>query len=250
MAQTESRGSAKMEASEPGQYQLAKATVPGDSRSGRKEVQSNYLAEGYASWYGQAFQGRSTANGERFDMHALTAAHRTLPMPSVVRVTNLENGQNLEVRVNDRGPFHKRRIIDLSLEAARRLDFVDKGSVKVRVELLPEKSRLLQHWALRGNSKVQTSKSKEPKADGSTKKASETSVSGSYVQAAAFFIRDNAEQAGQYLQNIASVLLDHMEMDGVPYYRVLVGPAETEKGAKQLLSAVRRKGFPKASLAE
>jgi rare lipoprotein A len=94
----------------------------------------NYRAEGLASWYGDDFHGRETANGEIFDMHGISAAHPTLPLPSYVRVTNLGNGRSLIVRVNDRGPYHTDRIIDLSAKAARLLDFHGDGVARVRVE--------------------------------------------------------------------------------------------------------------------
>lgn len=93
-----------------------------------------YDETGIASWYGDDFHGKSTANGERYDMDALTAAHRTLPMPTVVRVTNLENGRSIRLRVNDRGPYARGRIIDLSRRAAQLLGFHDRGTARVRVE--------------------------------------------------------------------------------------------------------------------
>jgi len=94
----------------------------------------NYREEGLASWYGDDFHGRLTANGEVFDMDALTAAHPTLPMPCYARVTNLSNGKSLIVRVNDRGPYAANRLIDLSHKAAELLDFKGNGTAKVRVE--------------------------------------------------------------------------------------------------------------------
>ncbi len=95
-----------------------------------------YRETGIASWYGEDFHGRLTANGEVFDMHRLTAAHPTLPLPSRVKVTNLANGRSLTVRVNDRGPFVGSRIIDLSRGAARSLDLEKSGVGRVRVEFL------------------------------------------------------------------------------------------------------------------
>ena len=95
---------------------------------------SSYRAEGQASWYGADFQGRRTANGEVFDMHSLSAAHPTLPLPSYVRVTNLENRRSVVVRVNDRGPYHDNRVIDVSIRVAKLLGFYDKGIAHVRVE--------------------------------------------------------------------------------------------------------------------
>ncbi|ETR75149.1 rare lipoprotein A [Afipia sp. P52-10] len=94
----------------------------------------NYRAEGLASWYGDDFHGRQTANGEVFDMTSISAAHPTMPMPSYARVTNLHNGKSLIVRVNDRGPFHANRVIDVSHRAAKLLEFDGRGTARVRVE--------------------------------------------------------------------------------------------------------------------
>jgi rare lipoprotein A len=98
------------------------------------EENTHYRAEGIASWYGEDFHGRLTANGEVFDMNAVSAAHPTLPMPCYVRVTNLGNGRSLVVRVNDRGPYHQNRVIDVSVRAARLLGFHGDGLTRVRVE--------------------------------------------------------------------------------------------------------------------
>lgn len=103
----------------------------------------DYDETGIASWYGPDFHAKMTANGETFDQNAVTAAHKTLPMPSVVRVTNLENGRSLVVRVNDRGPFVNGRIIDLSRRAAQLLGMEGQGTAKVRVQIMPEESRIL-----------------------------------------------------------------------------------------------------------
>jgi rare lipoprotein A len=96
----------------------------------------HYRAEGLASWYGDDFHGRYTANGEIFDKDGITAAHTTLPLPSYVRVTNLTNGHSLIVRVNDRGPYHGNRVIDVSTKAAHLLGFYNRGTVPVRVEYI------------------------------------------------------------------------------------------------------------------
>src|SRR6202790_4218844 len=98
------------------------------------EEDVNYREEGLASWYGDDFHGRLTANGEVFDMASLTAAHPTLPMPSYARGTNLSNGKSLIVRVNDRGPYHGNRLIDVSNKAAELLEFKGRGVARVRVE--------------------------------------------------------------------------------------------------------------------
>lgn len=98
------------------------------------EEDPHYRAEGLASWYGDDFHGRLTANGEIFDMGSLTAAHPTMPLPSYARVTNLRNGKSLIVRVNDRGPYHGNRVIDVSNRAAELLEFKSRGVARVRVE--------------------------------------------------------------------------------------------------------------------
>jgi len=101
------------------------------------KYQPNYSEEGEASWYGPGFHGKSTANGERFNTGDMTAAHRTLPLPSMVRVTNMKNGRSVVVRVNDRGPFASDRIIDVSKAAAEQLDMIRSGVAHVKVEYLP-----------------------------------------------------------------------------------------------------------------
>jgi peptidoglycan lytic transglycosylase len=106
-------------------------------------IDYNYAETGIASWYGPDFHGLATANGETYDMNALTAAHRTLPMPSMVRVTNLENGRQIALRVNDRGPFANNRIIDVSRRAAQLLGFEQQGTARVRVEIMDAESRQL-----------------------------------------------------------------------------------------------------------
>jgi rare lipoprotein A len=100
------------------------------------EDETDYKERGIASWYGKKFHGRRTSNGEVYDMYAMTAAHKKLPIPSYVRVTNLDNSRTVVVRVNDRGPFHDGRIIDLSYAAAQRLGFVDQGTAPVEVEII------------------------------------------------------------------------------------------------------------------
>jgi rare lipoprotein A len=106
-------------------------------------VDYNYDQTGIASWYGPGFVGHQTANGEGYDQNAMTAAHKTLPMPSLVRVTNLENGRQIQVRINDRGPFVNDRIIDLSRRGAQLLGMDGKGTAKVRVQIMAEESRQL-----------------------------------------------------------------------------------------------------------
>lgn len=128
-----------------GNYKAAPYTVMG-SRYFPIQDGRNYHAVGTASWYGTKFHGRDTANGETFDLYGMTAAHKTLPLPSYVKVTNLENGRVVTLRVNDRGPFYSDRIIDLSFAAAKKLGFADKGVARVKVEGIDPH----QWWAERG----------------------------------------------------------------------------------------------------
>ena len=127
-------------ASGPNSSEAAKVTKPTVTKSvGRqstKQIKNSPDEVGTASWYGEYFQGKETASGEPFDMQALTAAHPTLPLGSFVRVTNLRNGRAIVVRINDRGPFVERRIIDVSYNTARILGFHERGLQRVRLDLV------------------------------------------------------------------------------------------------------------------
>jgi rare lipoprotein A len=116
----------------------------------RPHVDYAYDETGMASWYGAGFQGQYTANGEVFDLNELTAAHTTLPLPTIVEVTNLQNNRALRIRVNDRGPFARGRIIDLSRRAAQLLGFEGAGSAPVRVRVLKDESLRAAALAQRG----------------------------------------------------------------------------------------------------
>src|SRR5437764_726383 len=115
------------------------------------KVDYNYDETGTASWYGPGFDGRPTSDGETYDMNGLSAAHKTLPLPSVVQVTNLQNGRALQLRVNDRGPFVDGRMIDVSRRAAQLLGFEPVGTAPVRVRVMKEESIQVAQAALRGN---------------------------------------------------------------------------------------------------
>jgi rare lipoprotein A len=138
-----------------GEYKIGKSyQVNGEWYTPREDY--SYDETGLASWYGPGFHGKQTANGEAFDSNELTAAHRTLPMPSLVRVTNLENGRSIVVRINDRGPFANGRIIDLSRRGAQLLGFQAAGVAKVRVAVLEPESRALAEGAMRRGKRGQT----------------------------------------------------------------------------------------------
>lgn len=118
------------------------------------KVDYDYDKTGVASWYGEAFNEKYTANGEVFDLNRLTAAHPTLPMPSVVDVTNLDNGRELQLRVNDRGPYADGRIIDVSRRAAQLLGFESRGTANVRVKIMKEESVKVAEEAMRGEGAI------------------------------------------------------------------------------------------------
>ena len=132
-----------------GTYKVGKPyKIDGITYTPREEF--NYTETGVASWYGPGFHTKATANGERYDQSDRTAAHRTLQMPAVVRVTNLENGMSTVVRINDRGPFARNRIIDLSRTAAEELDIVRAGTARVRLEQLQQESIAVKDVAMSG----------------------------------------------------------------------------------------------------
>lgn len=113
-------------------------------------IDEDYEEIGMASWYGADFHNKKTSNGETYNMNDFTAAHRTLPMPSMVRITNLENGRSIKVRINDRGPFVKNRIIDVSKRVAQELKFHTQGVTKVKVEYLKDETeKMLKEYGLK-----------------------------------------------------------------------------------------------------
>jgi rare lipoprotein A len=132
-----------------GSYKIgAPYTIDGTTYYPKEEF--NHVETGVASWYGPGFHGKSTANGETYDQSDHTAAHRTLQMPAIVRVTNLDNGRSTVVRINDRGPYARSRIIDLSRAAAQDLDIVRNGTAHVRLDQLPAESMAVKEIAMNG----------------------------------------------------------------------------------------------------
>ena len=132
------------------------------TKGGAYKGEPRYTERGLASWYGRGFHGKQAANGEIYDMHELTAAHRTLPFDTVVQVRNRDNGKRVEVRITDRGPFVKGRIIDLSKEAARQLDMLGPGVAPVEIRVLaggPDTGKVSRYW-------VQFAKTGNPNGDG------------------------------------------------------------------------------------
>lgn len=149
---------------------------------------------GTASWYGGKFQGRKTANGEIFDTNKFTAAHRTLPFHTKVKVTNLENGKTTTVRINDRGPFVRGRIIDLSRAAAKELDMIHSGTAKVRIEIIGAADSIpLPEPEI---------PEKPPERPSGPAAGADSGTADSYkIQLGSFSIEENAKRMKEYLQN-------------------------------------------------
>src|SRR5271170_7856240 len=212
------RPPASTPASQPPSTQPAPAPQPGASRpSGpppanerQPAVPGEYVEEGVASWYGVPFNGRRTSNGEIYDMHTFTAAHRTLPFNCVVRVTNLNNGKQTEVRINDRGPFVANRVIDLSLAAAQAIEMWGPGTANVRLEILSGPNPL----------------------------------SGSFsVQVGAFKVQENAERFRAEMDAAypPATIQTYDAPDGT-YYRVRVGKLPSEDAAQKLADRLKSEG--------
>ena len=223
------------------------------------EEDYNYVETGTASWYGKDFHSKYTANGEIYDMNTLTAAHRTLPLPSIVRVTNLENGRSLVLRVNDRGPFAKNRIIDVSKRASQLLGFQTQGTTKVKVEILAEESKALKA-ALTGQSISKTSTLNNqssgkiitaPKTQISSYNNYATTASSKdvyYVQAGSFSNMNMAENLKNQLQRYGQIKITPADVNGSTFYRVRVGPFTEQAAADTALSKIHNAGLTDAKL--
>ncbi|SHK66438.1 septal ring lytic transglycosylase RlpA family protein [Halomonas caseinilytica] len=199
---------------------------------------SGYERRGTASWYGKKFHGYATSNGEIYDMYKMSAAHRNLPLPSYARVTNLDNGRSVIVRVNDRGPFHSEREIDLSYAAAARLDILDRGTGRVRVEAIDPET-----WqADQGGEATASPDSAErrPVAKAADRGASEPI----YLQVAALGSADNAEALKDRLEGTLSQPVRIASAAGL--YRVQVGPLQHTDQVGPVRGQLRRVGFDKA----
>jgi rare lipoprotein A len=231
----------------------------------------NYDETGIASWYGPGFHAKFTANGEIFDQNDLTAAHRTLPMPSFVRVTNLENGRSIVLRVNDRGPFARGRILDVSARASELLGFDRAGTARVRVQILAEESRQVAQQMRSG---VQVASAAPPQAAQPLAAPRSGVVSGAlpppsavaaspaaapigmpvdptgnlrtvapqrtqiFVQAGAFENRENAQRLSQRLRGIGPSSVTPVTVGGKQMFRVRVGPLATVEEGDRMLDRV------------
>jgi len=178
---------------------------------------TGYVEEGEASWYGTKFHGQRTSNGEVFDMFAMTAAHKTLPIPCYARITNLENGRTAVVRINDRGPFHSDRLIDLSFAAATKLGYMEQGTARVRIEVL------------------------DPIALPELPKAG-----GYFLQLGAFGDRERAEALLQNALNLVAVETLIEQQGGI--FRARLGPIATFAEADSIIQRLIAAGFSRPSL--
>jgi rare lipoprotein A len=196
--------------------------------------QPNYDEVGLGSWYGDAFNGKATADGEMFDMDSISAAHATLPLPCIAEVTNLDNGKIIQVRINDRGPFHPGRIIDLSRGAAKALGYYEKGTARVRVRFVAL-APLGGSNAL--NAPVMTSAAQmhgltppesalsypmPPAAEPIAEPAPGALPSGYLVQVGAFSERANADRAAAKVAHAGRTRIEPLDRNGIRLYRVTV----------------------------
>ncbi|WP_150303018.1 septal ring lytic transglycosylase RlpA family protein [Pseudomonas saliphila] len=199
----------------------------------------SYRETGPASWYGTKFHGQHTANGEDYDLYGMTAAHKTLPLPTYVRVTNLENQRTVIVRVNDRGPFYSNRIIDLSYAAARKLGFAEKGTAQVLVEGIDPVAWQQQNnpgYLVKKNPPVETLAS-EPSGQ-------------VYLQVGAFASSQAAEQLRNQLQSAvnATVFVMPVQQANGTFHRVRLGPVADHDEAQRLIETLRLANLGSATL--
>jgi rare lipoprotein A len=209
-----------------------------------------YLEIGIASWYGNKFHGRLTANGEKYDMYRLSAAHKTLPLPTVVRVTNLDNGKRVTLRVNDRGPFHADRVIDLSYRAAIELGFVDKGTAPVVVEAVDALNYPGRDLGPpEGSQPVEGSQPAEGSlgAEGSRFPKSKPASPLYFLQAGAFSRVESAELLLSKIRELLSVFdagiqarILQSELDLGILHKVWIGPIGTQAEEEKISALVRK----------
>jgi rare lipoprotein A len=222
---------------------------------------SGYVERGVASWYGPGFHKVRTSTGEAYDMYGMTAAHKTLPLPAYVRVTNLQNGRSIVVRVNDRGPFVGNRIIDLSYTAAAKLDMLRDGTAMVEVRVIdpeapPDNTSLITvaAAAVTGTTAAQAAQPAQ-----SAPASSPPATSGwtplpaapLFVQAGAFADPANAERLAAKLrdQSFSNVFVREDDVAGRHLYRVRIGPVPDVPAFDRIVGALEQAGVSDAHLA-
>jgi len=186
-----------------------------------------YRERGTASWYGTKFHGKRTSSGEPYDLYAMTAAHKTLPLPTYVEVTNLDNGRSVIVKVNDRGPFHDNRLIDLSYAAAVKLDMLPTGTAQVEVRAIdPDQPDTVTK-------------------DSGDQPAASVENMVLYLQVGAFSNHGNAQRLQNDLQsqNIGDVRIVEATTDAGPFYKVQVGPLTSHREANRVTQELKTLGI-------
>ncbi|TLF45485.1 septal ring lytic transglycosylase RlpA family protein [Halomonas urmiana] len=213
---------------------------------------SGYRREGRASWYGEKFHGYATSNGEIYDMYKMSAAHRSLPLPSFVRVTSLDNGRSTIVRVNDRGPFHSEREIDLSYAAAARLGILEQGTGRVRVEAID-----VERWLAKRGGDPQPDPSEDAAAvrasatadaSDASRVASDAPADGVFLQVAALGSEEGARDLQARLETEIARPVRVASATGL--HRVQVGPLDPSGQVAPVREQLRRAGFAQAFIVD
>ncbi|MGD2074241.1 MAG: septal ring lytic transglycosylase RlpA family protein [Gammaproteobacteria bacterium] len=207
---------------------------------------AGYRERGIASWYGTKFHGHRTSSGDTYDMYQMSAAHKTLPLPTYARVRNLRNGASVIVKINDRGPFHENRLIDLSYAAASRLGILGEGTGLVEVETIDP----VQYARRQGAPKIAASKPKLPSA-ASAEVVAERQDTALYLQVGAFAKRSNAERLHDELAGMQLPGKLHISeglSDEKPVYRVRIGPLSTVQSADEVAQRLSLRGIQSPSV--
>ena len=200
---------------------------------------SGYVERGIASWYGQKFHGHKTSNGETFDMYAMSAAHKTLPLPSYARVTNLDNGRSVVVRVNDRGPFHGDRLIDLSYAAAKKLGYQSHGTARVEVAAITVR---------KDGSMWLAGKPYRDAPDPEPVFTPQSTDKALFVQLGSFSQPESADGLSRQVRQRTDrkVRVRRVVTASGAYHRVQVGPFSSPEEARREQEALERRGFEQA----
>jgi len=204
---------------------------------------AGYDKTGVASWYGRDFHGKLTANGERYDMHALSAAHKTLPLPTLVRVTNLENGRSVVVRVNDRGPFVKSRLIDLSYAAATALGYAKQGTTRVRVQTLDGSTSIASNPPVKHSSLQIKAPIAAAKPMNTLTLTNNSPIPGMYVQLGAFSSSANATRLKTTLVgDFPTISVQPFMRNMQRLYRVRIGPYSDMQNIERTVLLLQQQG--------
>ncbi len=203
-----------------------------------------FVEQGIASWYGNKFHGRRTSNGEIYSMYGMTAAHKTLPIPSYVRVTNLNNGRQIVVRVNDRGPFHDGRIIDLTYAGAKKLDFIKHGTAPVRIEVLEPGTPVAASAGASAVAELKVEGGASQKAPAPRHSAGYELPANTFLQAGAFSSLDAAERLRRRIDALTTLPVTVQAPAGDRFYRVRVGPVSDNLVVMDLRQLLQQHQLP------